>query len=143
MKKLFKLLFVFTFVFILSGCMKNVEKLSYTTYNEYFTKHAYDIIDNTNQHDLEVRKYIESGNGKIAFTYIEFDTEASAKKYLKNMYLVDKDNKVKEKKTYTFIKNTKNQYLKVYQVDNVILVGFADNKKFKRDVNRVLKELGY
>lgn len=143
MKKFLRIVFVLTFVFILSGCTKNIDKISYTTYNEYFTKRAFDMMDNTNQQDMEIRKYIIATNNKIAFTYIEFDTEKSAKEYLSGMYLVDKDNKAKEKKTYTYVKNTKNQYMKLYQVGNVILEGKAEDKKFKRDVNKVLKELGY
>ena len=143
MKKLLKILLVCIFVFMISGCGKKIDKISYAKFNEYFSNDEYDIIDHTDQYGLEVRRYIEAGNGKIQFFYIEFDNEKSAEKYMNGIYVSAKGNKTKVKKGYTYTKNTKGRYMKVYKVNNVIFVGNTEQKKYKWQVNKVLRELGY
>jgi len=143
MKRVLKVFLVCIFVFILSGCGKKIEKISYAQFNEYFSNEEYDIIDNTNQYGLEVRRYLEAGNGKIQVFYIEFDNEKNADKYMNGIYASEKGSKTKVKKDYTYIKNTKIGYMKLYKVDNVLLIGSADEKKYKRQVNKVLRDLGY
>ena len=39
-------------------------------------------------------------------------------------------------------KQTKGTYFKLYRVDNVVINAVAD-KKYKKEVNKVLKDLGY
>jgi len=143
MKRVLKVFLVCIFVFILSGCGKKIEKISYAQFNEYFSNEEYDIIDNTKQYGLEVRRYLEAGNGKIQVFYIEFDNEKNADKYMNGIYASEKGSKTKVKKDYTYIKNTKIGYMKLYKVDNVLLIGSADEKKYKRQVNKVLRDLGY
>lgn len=143
MKKLFKILFIFMTAFILCGCEKNISKLSYTTYNEYFSnKVGYIIMDNTSRYDLDVKRYLEAGDGNIQIFYIEFDSEKSANKYLEDYYS-SKEYKIKKYDTYTYIKSSKNGYLKLYKTENLIVMGTSIEKKYKRNVNRVLKDLGY
>lgn len=143
MKKVLKLLFVMTIIVLLSGC-KKIEKISYTTFNEYFAnKSEYRLNDTTDQYDISVRRFVEAGEGNIQIFYIEFDNSDSAQKYLADMYLIDKSNKVKEKKDYTFVKNTKGKYMKLYKVDNLIILGKTPDKKYKFKLNKVLKDIGY
>ena len=143
MKKILKLLFILFIVVSLSGC-KKIEKISYTTFYEYFAnKSEYRLNDTTNQYDVDVRRFVEAGEGNIQVFYIEFDNAKSAQKYLADMYLIDETNKVKEKKDYTYIKNTKGKYMKLYKVDNLIIIGKTPNKKYKSKVNKALKDIGY
>ena len=131
-------------VLILSGCTQKIDKLTYTTFNEYFSKNTeYSINDTSNQYDINVRKYIEAGNGNVQIFYIEFSDSKNADKHINDIFLTDKNNKVKHSKDYTYIKNTKDKYMRLYQKDNVIVIGITYNKKYKGQVNRVLKDLGY
>lgn len=141
MRKILKVLLVTIFILVITGCNKNINKLSYTEYNEYFSnKKGYSIIDDTKKYDIDVRRYLEAGNGDIQVFYIEFSNEKYADKYIEDNY---KKEKIKKYKNYTYIKNTKNKYMKVYKVKNVIVIGNTNDKKYKRLVNKTLKELGF
>ena len=141
MRKILKVLLVTIFVLVITGCNKNINKLSYTEYNEYFSnKKGYSIIDDTKKYDIDVRRYLEAGDGDIQVFYIEFSNEKYADKYIEDNY---KKEKIKKYKNYTYIKNTKNKYMKVYKVKNVIVIGNTNDKKYKRLVNKTLKELGF
>lgn len=144
MKKILKLLLITLITFIMCGCGKKIDKLSYTEFNEYFSnKDGYMVIDNTSKYDINVRRYLEAGEGNIQVFYIEFDTENTAQDYINSLYLTDKTYKIKNYDNYTYVKSTKNRYFKLYQVDNVILNITAPDKKYKKQVNEILKDLGY
>ena len=143
MKKLFKLISVILLIVIVSGC-KKIDKISYTQYNEYFSsKDGYTILDQTDKFDIDVRRYLEAGNGDIQVFYIEFANKKYVEDYINNTYAKDSNYKVKNKTNYTYVKSTKNRYTKMYAVDNTILLATTNNKKYKRQINRVLKDLGY
>lgn len=144
MKNIFKLSVAIIVIFVLSGCTKKIDRLSYTTFNEYFSKNKeYSINDTSNQYDINVRRYIEAGDGNIQVYYIEFSDSKKADEHIKNIFLIDKSNKIKRKKDYVYIKNTKGKYMQLYQTDNVIVIGLTNNKKYKSQVKKVLKDLGY
>ena len=141
MKKKFKVLFALLFTILVTGCAKNIDKLSYTDYNEYYSnKKGYVVIDNTKKYDIDIRRYLEAGEGNIQIFYIEFSNEKNADEYIKNEY---KNEKVKNYKKYTYIKSKKNGYMKLYKVNNVIVIGSTNNKKYKKLVNKTLKDLGF
>ena len=143
MKKIFKLFICALFIIILSGCGK-INKITYTKFNEYFTnKDGYNIINNTDKFDIDVRKYIEAGNGDVQVFFIEFANKKYANDYVKSVYKTDKNYKVKYAAGCTYIKRTKNKYEKAYKIDNTLLIASTVNKKYKRDVNKILKDLGY
>lgn len=144
MKKLFKVLSLVLVLLLFSGCKRNIEKLSYTDFNEYFSnKSGYDIVDTTSNYDITTRRFLEAGEGNFQIFYIEFDNEKNADNYLEKIYIKDKNNKVKKYKNYTYIKSNKKTYLRLYKVDNVIVYGKTTNKKYKRQMKKVLKDLGY
>ena len=143
MKRILSIVLCIGLVLTITGCVKKVDKMTFTQFNEYFFTNKYDIIDNTNKYGIETRRYFEAGDGKIQFFYIEFDNNKNAKKYIEGMYSNQPGSKTKVTKDYTYIKNTKNQYMKLYNVDNVIFIGITYDKKYKRQVNKVLKDLGY
>lgn len=143
MKRILKIFSVLFFVILLSGCNKNLEKVSYTDYNEYFnSKDGYTILDKSSDYDLSVIRYLEAGNGNIQVFFTEYQKTEDAKKEIEDLYKNQKNYKFKEKDNYTYVKNTKGTYFKLYRVDNVVINAVAD-KKYKKEVNKVLKDLGY
>lgn len=143
MKKILKIFSVLFFVILLSGCNKNLEKVSYTDYNEYFnSKDGYTILDKSSDYDLSVIRYLEAGNGNVQVFFTEYQKTEDAKKEIEDLYKNQKNYKFKEKDNYTYVKNTKGTYFKLYRVDNVVINAVAD-KKYKKEVNKVLKDLGY
>lgn len=143
MKRILKIFSVLFFVVILSGCNKNLEKVSYTDYNEYFnSKDGYTILDKSSDYDLSVIRYLEAGNGNVQVFFTEYQKTEDAKKEIEDLYKNQKNYKFKEKDNYTYVKNTKGTYFKLYRVDNVVINAVAD-KKYKKKVNKVLKDLGY
>lgn len=143
MKRILKVFSVLFFVILLSGCNKNLEKVSYTDYNEYFnSKDGYVILDKSSDYDLSVIRYLEAGNGNVQVFFTEYQKTEDAKKEIEDLYKNQKNYKFKEKDNYTYVKNTKGTYFKLYRVDNVVINAVAD-KKYKKEVNKVLKDLGY
>ena len=119
MKKIIKLILVIFTAIMLTGCGKDYNKLSYTKYNEYFkSKDGYVILDKTSNYDYNITRYLEAGNGNVQVFFTEYQKTEDAKK------------------------NTKGTYFKLYRVDNVVINAVAD-KKYKKEVNKVLKDLGY
>lgn len=143
MKRILKIFSVLFFVILLSGCNKNLEKVSYTDYNEYFnSKDGYTILDKSSDYDLSVIRYLEAGNGNVQVFFTEYQKTEDAKKEIEDLYKNQKNYKFKEKDNYTYVKDTKGTYFKLYRVDNVVINAVAD-KKYKKEVNKVLKDLGY
>lgn len=143
MKRILKIFSVLFFVILLSGCNKNLEKVSYTDYNEYFnSKDGYTILDKSSDYDLSVIRYLEAGNGNVQVFFTEYQKTEDAKKEIEDLYKNQKNYKFKEKDNYTYVKNTKGTYFKLYRIDNVVINAVAD-KKYKKEVNKVLKDLGY
>ena len=144
MKKILKITLTIFVIFIMAGCGKSYEKLTYTDYMEYFNKkQGYTIQDNSKYYDIDIRKYYEAGNGKVQILYIEYAKNEDAVKYIEESYLDKKDYKVKLNDDYSYVKSTKDKYLKIYRVDNVIISVMALDKEYKKDVNNILKDLGY
>ncbi len=145
MKKIVKKVIVLVCaILILAGCTKDYKKLSYTSYDEYFKdKEGYIQIDHSNDYGLDVIRSIESGNGSIQIMYMEFQDEKDAIDYIKTSYVSDKNYKVKLKDDYSVVKMTKDKYFKLYRVDNTIVYGTSLNKKDKKEINSILKDLGY
>lgn len=143
MKRILKIFSVLFFVILLSGCNKDLEKVSYTDYNEYFnSKDGYTILDKSSDYDLSVIRYLEAGNGNVQVFFTEYQKTEDAKKEIEDLYKNQKNYKFKEKDNYTYVKNTKGTYFKLYRVDNVVINAVA-GKKYKKEVNKVLKDLGY
>ena len=143
MKKIIKLILVIFTAIMLTGCGKDYNKLSYTKYNEYFkSKDGYVILDKTSNYDYNITRYLEAGNGNVQVFFTEYQKTEDAKKEIEDLYKNQKNYKFKEKDNYTYVKNTKGTYFKLYRVDNVVINAVAD-KKYKKEVNKVLKDLGY
>lgn len=143
MKKIVKVFLVIFSLVILTGCGKNYDKLSYIEYNEYFnSKHEYVVLDKSKDYDITTTRYLEAGDGNVQVFYIEYAKTDDAIKYVNDLYKDKKYYKLKTKNNYSYVKSTKGKYFKLYRVDNVIVNVVAD-KEYKKDVNKVLKDLGY
>lgn len=141
MKNILKIVITTCFVLLICGCSKN-NKVSYTTFNEYFSKqNGYVMLDQTSNYGLDVRKCIEAGNGNVQVFYMEFESSEAAENYVKSMY--KKESNYKVNKDYTYVKNTKGKYFKLYRKDNIIVYGSSIDKKYKKDIKSKLKDLGY
>ena len=138
MKRILKIFSVLFFVILLSGCNKNLEKVSYTDYNEYFnSKDGYTILDKSSDYDLSVIRYLEAGNGNVQVFFTEYQKTEDAKKEIEDLYKNQKNYKFKEKDNYTYVKNTKGTYFKLYRVDNVVINAVAD-KKYKKVIKFIV-----
>ena len=144
MKRILRGLSLVLIIILFSGCMGKIRKISYTEFNEYFSnKKGFVIKDSTGSYDIQIRRFLEAGNGDFQINYIEFDNQKNADKYIKSLYSDTKKYKIKNKKDYTFIKSNKSTFLRLYKKDNVIVSGMTNNKKARREVKRVLRDLGY
>lgn len=142
MKKILSIVILLSSILIMSGCSKDYQKVSYTTFNEYFSKQGdYKIVDQTSNYNINIRKCVEAGNGKVQIFYMEFESAEIASAYIKNMYEKQEDYKIND--NYTYVKSTKGKYFKLYRSDNVVIYGIALDKKDKREVKSTLKDLGY
>ncbi len=143
MKKLIKICIVSFIAIILTGCGKNYDKLSFSDYNSYFeSKEGYTINDKTSFYDSSIIRYYEAGNGNVQVFFIEYADSKDAKKYVEDLYGNDKKYKIKNNDENTFVKSTKGTYFKLYRVDNIIVTANSA-KKDKKELNKVLKDLGY
>lgn len=145
MKKIIKkVLVICCGILVLAGCSKDYKKLSYTTYNEYFNeKNDYITIDHSNDYGLSVVRSLESGNGTIQVMYIEFQSEEDAINYIETSYQNDDNYKVSLNDNYSKVTSTKGRYFKLYRVDNIIVYATSLDKKNKKEINSILKDLGY
>lgn len=141
MKKIFNIIIAICFILLISGCSSD-NKVSYATFNEYFSKaKGYIMLDQTSNYGLDVRKCIEAGDGKVQVFYMEFENKEIAEDYVKNTYT--KEAGYKANKDYTYVKNTRNRYFKLYRMDNIIVYGMTNDKSNKKEVKSILKDLGY
>lgn len=144
MKNIIKFVSIIFILVLFSGCAKDYKKLTYTAYNEYFNaKKGYVVLDHSTDFGLNVIRSLEAGNGDIQIMYMEFSDDKEAINYIKKSYDNTDKYKVKMKDDYSIIKSNKGSYFKLYRVDNIIVYGMAQDKKNKKEVNNILKDLGY
>lgn len=144
MKKILKGLFILLFIFLLSACTKDYKAITYTKFIETFRiEEDYLVNNETSILDDKFERYIEASGKNNQFIYYEFKTEKDARNYVKLNYKNKSGYKYKDKKSYITVKNTKNRYFYLIQVDNTIIIGSSDIKSNKKEINRMFKELGY
>lgn len=143
-KNIVKVLFLLSIMFFLSGCKNNYEKLAFTSYNEYFqAKDGYFIIDQSSNYGVDVARCYEAGDGNVQVFYLEFIEKQDAIEFVNSQYEGVKGYKLKTKDNYSYVKSTKGKYFKLYRVDNVILYAISTDKSYKKEINNILKDLGY
>ena len=143
MKRVLEFLLVILFVILVAGCEKNVSKVSYSTFNDYFlNKDGYSVSGVTSGYDLEVRRYIQATSDNCQISYIEYDSEKNANKYIENL---KKDNgyNVKQYDKYTYAEYTNGKYIVLYKIDETIVIGMSNDGGYRSEINGILKDLGY
>ena len=144
MRKNLKAFLILLISIILTGCNKNYEVVSYSKFlGEFNSKKSYSIIDKTKTDEGVFKRSYESGNGKITFTYFEFDSAKEAKKYMGETYKKNKDYSYKKNGNYIEVKSKLfDPYTRVIQVDNVVITGKTNKKFDSHSVNKIYKNLG-
>ena len=139
-----KVIITIVVMVLVTGCGSDYKKLSYVDYNEYFNKkEGYMMIDDSSKNGLEIIRELQASNGDIQVIYMEFSNDEEARKYIRDTYTSEDGYKLKTKDNYTIIKDTKARYFKLYRVDNIIIYASANDKKNKREINNIFKDLGY
>ena len=143
MKRVFKILLVVLFVGVTVACQKNVSKVSYATFKEYFeNKEGFSISDNTSSYDINIRKYLQAVANDYQIYYIEYDSEKNANKYIDSLKESD-DYKIEVYDNYTYVQSTKGRYMVLYKIDETIVIGMSNTEGYKSEINGILKDLGY
>jgi len=144
MKKILKGLLILVFIFLLSACTKDYKAITYTRFIENFSSEPEYLVNNsTSLVNEKFERYIEASGKNNQFVFYEFKTEKDAKDYVKVNYANRKDFKYKDKKDYITVKCTKERYFYLIQVDKTIVIGNSNIKSNKKEINRILKNLGY
>lgn len=143
MKKIIKGLFIFSIMFILCAC-KKYEPITYTKFMEEFNnKEGYIVNNQTLRYENLFERYIEVVGNNNQFSYYEFKTEDDARKYITDNYKDRKKYSFKDKKKYILVKCTDKMYFKAIQVDKIVIIGNTNIKSNKKEINNILKNLGY
>ena len=144
MKKILKGLFVLLFIFLLSACTKDYKSITYTKFIETFQSEREYLVNNeTSILDNKFERFIEASGKNNLFVFYEFKTEEDAKNYVSLNYKNKKYFSYKDKNNYIIVKNTKNQYFYLIQIDKTVIIGSSDIKSNKKEIKRMFKKLGY
>ena len=136
MKKILKGLFAFLFLVLLSGCAKDYKEITSTKFMDTLkAQEGYLLNTHTPIYDSYIEKSIGASGDNVQFLFFVFDSEQSAKKYVKNKY--------KDYGDYIEVKNTKGKYFRLIQINKTVISGSSDNKSEKKEINNIFKKLGY
>lgn len=143
MKKIIKGIIALCLIVLLSAC-KNYEPITYTKFTETFSNRDGYIVNNqTLRYENQFERYIEVVGNNNQFAYYEFKTDEEARQYITDNYKNRSKYSFKDKKDYIIVKCTNKMYFKAIQVGKTVIVGNTSIKKNKKEVNKILKELGY
>lgn len=144
MKKILKGLFAFLFLVLLSGCAKDYKEITSTKFMDTLkAQEGYLLNTHTPIYDSYIEKSIGASGEKAQFLFFVFDSEQSAKKYVKNNYKDFSGYKYKDYGDYIEVKNTKGKYFRLIQINKTVISGSSDNKSEKKEINNIFKKLGY
>ena len=144
MKRIITAVIIVISVFVLSGCNRNYDAITYTKFNEIFKeKKDYNIINQTLKYEDRFERCLEASGKNIQFLYYEFKTEEEARNYISDNYKNRKKYKFKDKKNSIIVKCTNKMYFYAVQVDKIVIVGNSPIKKNKKEIKKIFKELGY
>lgn len=144
MKKIFKGLFVFLFLVLLSGCAKDYKEITSAKFLETMrNQDNYSVNTHTPIYDSNIEKSISANGDEIQFLFFEFNSEKEAKAYIKNNYKDIKGYKYKDYGKYVEVKKTKDGYFYSLQINKMVISGFSDIKSNKKEIKNIFKKLGY
>ena len=141
MKRIITAVIIVISVFVLSGCNRNYDAITYTKFNEIFKeKKDYNIINQTLKYEDRFERCLEASGKNIQFLYYEFKTEEEARNYISDNYKNRKKYKFKDKKNSIIVKCTNKMYFYAVQVDKIVIVGDSPIKKNKKEIKKIFKE---
>lgn len=144
MKKILKGLLILLLIVMLSACKKDYKAITYTTFIENFKDESgYLVNDSSLNVDDMYERLIESSGKNNQFIFYEFKTEEKARKYAEVNYKNRKGFNYRDKKDYIIVKNNKDGYFQLIQIDKTIIVGNTAVKSNKKEIKRIFKKLGY
>ena len=144
MKRIIVVVSLFVFTFFLTGCSNNSNSISitYTKFSEVFNNKAdYNLINQTIKYEDSYERFLEASGKDIQFLYYEFKTEDDAKKYLKDNYKHRKKYKYKNRNGSITVKCTSGMYFYAVQNGKTVVIGDSPNKKNKKEIQKIFKEL--
>lgn len=147
MKRFLSIFIMMLIVFILSAC-GNKKALSKSEISNKLSHNGFIITDVTNQIEDSNISYVSSANNnKFQLEYYVFVDENMAKKAYESNKESFEENKTKgkEKNNGTYQKYTQqlsDTYNLISRVDNTLIYSSV-NIEYKKDLNKIIKELGY
>lgn len=147
MKRFLSIFIMMVIVFILSAC-GNKKALSKSEISNKLSHNGFIITDVTNQIEDSNISYVSSANNnKFQLEYYVFVDENMAKKAYESNKESFEENKTKgkEKNNGTYQKYTQqlsDTYNLISRVDNTLIYSSV-NIEYKKDLNKIIKELGY
>jgi hypothetical protein len=103
---------------------------------------GYTVVDKTISYEDIYQRYYSANKENVLFIFYEFKDAETAKEFMKD-YNNKKGYSYKSTDDYTIVKNSKSGYLKIVQVDNVVISGSSEKSSGKKEIKKVFKELGY
>lgn len=144
MKKIFKGLFVFLFLILLSGCAKDYKEITSTKFMEVLKNEtSYLVNTHTALYDSNIETSIAASSEKAQFLFFEFGSEKEAKEYVKKNYKDFSGYKYKDYGTYVEVKSSKDGYFRLVQINKIVISASSDIKSSKKEINNIFKKLGY
>lgn len=144
MKRILSTFLIVLSVLLLCACKKD---LSPITYKRFTTKMSddlsYSVTDKSLSYEGIYERYISASKEGLLFLFFEFESEEKAIKYMEDNYKDAKNYSYKKEKDYIIVTNSKGGYIKIVQIGNVIISGSTEDSKYKSDIKKAFKELGY
>lgn len=130
-------------VLFICACSKEYSSVTYKKFvDKMGNQLGYTVVDKTISYEDIYQRYYSANKENVLFIFYEFKDAETAKEFMK-----DYDNKkgysYKSTDDYTIVKNSKSGYLKIIQVDNVVISGSSEKSSGKKEIKKVFKELGY
>lgn len=148
MKKVLTVVMIFVCLVTLTGCGKKVA-LSNEKMTSKLNELGFDVKDITDSmEDSNVNVVKTANNGKYQIEYYIFKSQETAKKaYDSNKKMLSASKKYKgkadNKDNYNkYVQETDSSYNSIIRIDNT-LVYVSVNIDYKKNVKKVLNELGY
>ena len=146
MKRIKRLVFIFVIllsVVLLSACKKDYSSITYKRFTAKMSDElGYSVTDNSLSYEGIYERYISASKEGVIFIFMEFEDKDSAESYMKG-YEKQKGYSYNKKDDYTIVKNSKGGYVKIIQIDNIIISGSTEKSNYRTDVNKAFKSLGY
>ena len=144
MKRIMMVVVLLIGILFISGCSSNPKPITYTKFIETFKdKDGFLTENQTLKYEDKFERCIESSTDDVTFLYYEFKSEEKARAYLEDNYKGRKKYRYSDNKKRIIVKCTDKMYFYAVQVDKSVVIGHTSNKKFKKVIKDIFKELGY